>query len=120
MNRRNLFKLAAGAAAALILPPTLAENAEAGKRYWALGGIPKNEGLLSWQSDTVPNAVAQLGKLAVIDYDEVLHIAREFCENYYAPGHPEYEKWRNPKLSIRAVDGAVMLNAGVLARGRKV
>lgn len=41
MNRRNLFKLAAGAATALILPPTLAENAEAGKRFWALGAMPQ-------------------------------------------------------------------------------
>lgn len=40
MNRRNLFKGLAGVAGALILPATLEENAEAGKRIWALGGIP--------------------------------------------------------------------------------
>ena len=41
MNRRDLFKGLAGVAVGLILPPTLEENAEAGRRIWALGGIPK-------------------------------------------------------------------------------
>lgn len=35
MNRRNLFKGLAAVGAGLILPPTLAENAEAGRRFWA-------------------------------------------------------------------------------------
>ncbi len=41
MNRRDLFKGLIGVTAGLILPPTLEENAEAGRRIWALGGIPE-------------------------------------------------------------------------------
>lgn len=36
LNRRALLTAALGAGATLILPPTLAENAEAARRYWAL------------------------------------------------------------------------------------
>jgi len=36
MNRRDLLKGLAGIGAGIILPPTLAENAEAARRYWAL------------------------------------------------------------------------------------
>ena len=34
MNRRALLQGIIGASAALVLPPTLAENAEATRRYW--------------------------------------------------------------------------------------
>lgn len=36
MDRRTLLKGIVGAGAALVLPPTLAENAESARRYWAL------------------------------------------------------------------------------------
>lgn len=36
LTRRNLLAGAAALGATLILPPTLAENAEAARRYWAL------------------------------------------------------------------------------------
>lgn len=36
LNRRALLTAALGAGTALILPPTLADNAEAARRYWAL------------------------------------------------------------------------------------
>lgn len=39
MNRRDLFKGIAAMAGGLLLPPTLAENAETATRYWALGVI---------------------------------------------------------------------------------
>lgn len=44
MDRRSLFKGIAGFGAALLLPPTLAENAEAARRIWALGGLPSATG----------------------------------------------------------------------------
>ena len=34
MNRRTLLQGILGASAALVLPPTIAENAEATRRYW--------------------------------------------------------------------------------------
>ena len=40
MNRRQLLKGIAALGAGLILPPTLAENTETVRRYWALGAIP--------------------------------------------------------------------------------
>lgn len=36
MNRRSLLKGSLALATGLILPPTLAENAEAARRYWSL------------------------------------------------------------------------------------
>lgn len=36
MNRRSFLKGLAGVGAALVLPPTLGENAEAARRFWAL------------------------------------------------------------------------------------
>jgi hypothetical protein len=115
MNRRALFKGLAGAATALILPPTLAENAEAGKRYWALGGIPKDEGLLSWQSDVVPNAVERLGdygKANAIDMDELIHTCRLFHETYFPVGHPMREMWLNMRLIPHAASESPIINAG--------
>jgi hypothetical protein len=41
MDRRSLLKGVAALGAGLILPPSLAENVEATRRYWALGGIPE-------------------------------------------------------------------------------
>jgi hypothetical protein len=44
MNRRAFLKGLAGAVgAAIILPPTIADAAEEGRRIWALGGIPQRE-----------------------------------------------------------------------------
>ena len=40
MNRRLFLQSLGLGAAALILPPTLAENTETVRRYWALGAIP--------------------------------------------------------------------------------
>lgn len=37
LTRRNFLRGAAGLSAALILPPSAAENAEAARRVWALG-----------------------------------------------------------------------------------
>lgn len=42
MNRRSFLKGFAAAAGAVVLPATLEENAEAGKKIWALGGIPRD------------------------------------------------------------------------------
>jgi hypothetical protein len=36
IDRRTLFKGIAGLAGGLILPPSVAENAEAARRYWSL------------------------------------------------------------------------------------
>ena len=41
MNRRALLQGLLGASAALILPPSVAEGAEAGRRWWSLGSVPK-------------------------------------------------------------------------------
>lgn len=41
MNRRELLAGLAGVAGGLILPASVAENAEAGRRWWALGAIPE-------------------------------------------------------------------------------
>lgn len=43
MNRRNLLKGVAGLTAGLLLPSTVAENAETARRYWALGAMPGKE-----------------------------------------------------------------------------
>lgn len=55
LTRRQLLAGVAGLAGGLILPPTLAENAEEARRWWALGGVP---GYGPWQYSTVSfNAV---------------------------------------------------------------
>ena len=40
VNRRTLLQGIAALGAGLILPPTLAENVQASRRYWALGAMP--------------------------------------------------------------------------------
>ncbi len=40
MNRRDLLKGVAGLTAGLVLPASVAENAEVAKRYWSLGAMP--------------------------------------------------------------------------------
>lgn len=50
LTRRQLLVGAAGLAGTLILPPTLEENAEAARRWWALGGVP---GYGPWNYSTV-------------------------------------------------------------------
>ena len=44
LDRRQLIRGALGlGAAAIILPPTLEENVELGRRIWALGAIPQEQ-----------------------------------------------------------------------------
>ncbi len=46
MNRRTLLKGITALTAGLVLPPTLGENVEAARRYWALDGtmVPREWG----------------------------------------------------------------------------
>lgn len=93
MNRRSFLKGFAGAlGATIILPPTVEDAAEMGRRIWALGGVPgrdktldadeiaaKREILADWNSDlqpglmTIRTAWAEMGFwvgdiVAITDY----------------------------------------------------
>lgn len=124
MNRRNLFKGVIGTASALILPATLEENAEAGKRIWALGGIPEElpagweprfNALMMRRYDPDMSFMdpVETPMIRPIDYDQVIHDASVLYEVHYPLRRPMV--WQ-----IRAVDNATMLNAGYLVGERKV
>lgn len=120
MNRRNLFKGLAGVAAGLILPPTLEENVEAGKRFWALGGIPEERPSLQDYLKMRPFDMSFMAPMetpmlklikpgSVIDYDQVIHDASELYEMHYPLRRPM--AWQ-----VRAVEEREMVNAGFLVR----
>lgn len=58
MNRRSFLKGFAGAlGAAIILPPTVEDAAEVGRRIWALGGIPHELPNLRAEHDALVRAM---------------------------------------------------------------
>lgn len=120
MNRRNLFKGLIGVTAGLILPPSLAENAEAGKRIWALGGIPEERPSLrdylkmrpydfdmSFMDPVETPMLKLINPGSAIDVDQVIHDAGELYETHYPLRRPMV--WQ-----VRAVEDREMINAGYL------
>lgn len=81
LDRRQFLKGALGlGAAAIILPPTLEENVELGRRIWALGGIPQ-EGALLYDPRTInfrylAYADAVLERMCAITIQEYGHLVK--------------------------------------------
>lgn len=89
MNRRTFLQGIAAAAGALILPPTLEENAEAARRFWALDRTMVGKPL-HWQTR--------------VFYDGLddSHVA-VWAECLTNPGAPKHEQlWRSLTLRVDA------------------
>ncbi|MDQ3124784.1 MAG: hypothetical protein M3Q74_04190 [Pseudomonadota bacterium] len=85
MDRRTLLKGIAGAAAGLVLPTTVGENAEAVRRYWALDRTMVGRVVVRHVDDYLPRLPTWAG---FMDAFASIPIVVEIAEDPSSPSSP--------------------------------
>ena len=109
LDRRQLIRGALGlGAAAIILPPTLEENVELGRRIWALGAIPQKQEtiqFLNFRYLGYTDAILEpMNDIALQEYGELVKVPA--TRELITVTHP-YEGTLNLPIPSYATDNTV-------------